>query len=130
VRDLNSLYRATPPLHEVDFQPEGFEWIDWQDRDNSVFSWLRRDRNGRFVVCVANFTPVVRYDYRIGVPAPGRYREIVNTDSEMYGGSNTGNFGSLEATDVHSHERPYSLQLTLPPLSTLVLEPEARQEAR
>jgi 1,4-alpha-glucan branching enzyme len=129
VRDLNTLYRQTPALHEIDFESEGFEWIDWQDRDNSVLSWIRRDRNGGFVVCVANFTPVIRYDYRIGVPDPGDYREILNTDSDIYGGSNTGNLGSIAATDVHSHGRPFSLQLTLPPLSTVVLKPEAKTEA-
>jgi 1,4-alpha-glucan branching enzyme len=124
VRDLNGLYRSIPALHEIDFEPEGFEWIDWRDHDNSVFSWIRRDRQGEFVVCVANFTPVIRYDYVVGVPAGGNYREVLNTDSELYGGSNCGNFGRIVASDEKSHERPFSLRLTLPPLSTLVLRPD------
>ena len=124
VRDLNGLYRQTPALHEIDFEPEGFEWVDWRDHDNSVFSWIRRDRQGEFVVCVANFTPVIRYDYVVGVPAGGNYREVLNTDSELYGGSNFGNFGRIVASDEKSQERPFSLRLTLPPLSTLVLRPD------
>jgi 1,4-alpha-glucan branching enzyme len=124
VRDLNGLYRQTPALHEIDFEPEGFEWVDWRDHDNSVFSWIRRDRQGEFVVCVANFTPVIRYDYVVGVPAGGNYREVLNTDSELYGGSNCGNFGRIVASDEKTHERPFSLRLTLPPLSTLVLRPD------
>jgi 1,4-alpha-glucan branching enzyme len=123
VRDLNALYRQTPALHQVDFAAEGFEWIDWQDRANSVFSWIRRDRNGNIVVCVANLTPVVRYDYRIGVPRNGAYREILNTDSVLYGGSNSGNSGIIVASNLQSHGRPHSLRLTVPPLATLILVP-------
>ena len=125
VRDLNTVYRDVPALHEVDFEPSGFEWIDWRDHDNSVFSWLRRDRAGDLVLCVANFTPVVRYDYVVGVPAGGEYREILNTDSSLYGGSNTGNFGAIAASDAESHGRPHSLRLTLPPLATLIMKPES-----
>ena len=124
VRDLNRVYRDTPALYEVDFEPEGFAWIDWHDHDNSVFSWLRRDAHGGFVVCVANFTPVIRYDYVLGVPAGGNYREIVNTDSEIYGGSNIGNFGSKQANAEASHGHPFSLHLTLPPLATLIIAPQ------
>jgi len=121
VRDLNRLYRGTRALHEVDFSPEGFEWIDWHDRDNSVFSWLRRDRDGNFVVCISNFTPVIRYDYRVGVPSRGPYTEMLNTDSAVYGGSNVGNQGQTIAQAVEANGRPYSLSLTLPPLATLIL---------
>ncbi|MDH4109223.1 MAG: 1,4-alpha-glucan branching protein GlgB [Gammaproteobacteria bacterium] len=123
LRDLNRVYRDTPALHQVDFSPEGFEWIDWQDKASSVFSWLRRARDGKFVVCVANFTPVIRYDYRIGVPRGGAYRELVNTDAAAYGGSNAGNAGSITADEFPSHGRPHSLNLTLPPLATLIIAP-------
>jgi 1,4-alpha-glucan branching enzyme len=123
LRDLNYAYRQTPALHQVDFSPDGFEWIDWNDRDNSVLSWLRRDRNGKFVVCVANFTPVIRYDYRIGVPIGGVYLEMINTDSAEYGGSNAGNAGSIEAESTSANGREFSLNLTLPPLATLILKP-------
>ena len=125
IRDLNRLYRETRALHEVDFSPEGFEWIDWHDRDNSVFSWLRRDRDGNFVVCVANFTPVIRYDYRIGVPSKGSYTEMLNTDSAVYGGGNVGNEGQTVAQPIEANGRPFSLPLTLPPLAALVLAPTA-----
>jgi 1,4-alpha-glucan branching enzyme len=123
LRDLNALYRCTPALYEIDFRGDGFEWIDWQDRANSVFSWIRRDRNGKFVVCVANLTPVVRYDYRVGVPQGGDYNELLNTDSTAYGGSNQGNSGRIVANGVAHHGRPFSLALTLPPLATLILGP-------
>lgn len=129
VRDLNRIYRDIPALHEVDFRPEGFEWIDWEDRQGSILSWLRRDRGGGFVVCVTNFTPVVRYDYRVGVPSAGHYDELLNTDAEAYGGSNVGNSGALRADDAGSHGRPYSLNLTIPPLATLILKPAAASEA-
>ncbi|MEQ9561025.1 MAG: 1,4-alpha-glucan branching enzyme, partial [Woeseiaceae bacterium] len=123
VRDLNALYRCTPALYEIDFHGEGFEWIDWEDRANSVLAWIRRDRNGKYVVCVANLTPVVRYDYCVGVPGDGRYRELLNTDSSTYGGSNQGNAGMIVADERPHHGRPYSLRLTLPPLATLLLGP-------
>jgi len=124
VRDLNRVYRDTPALHELDFDPAGFEWIDWRDADNSVLSWIRRDRHGGFVVCVSNFTPVIRYDYVIGVPAGGNYREIMNTDSHYYGGGNAGNAGSIAAAERHVDEQRYSLRLTLPPLATIILRPD------
>jgi len=123
LRDLNRLYREIPALHQVDFNPDGFEWIDWQDRANSTFSWLRKDRDGKFVVCVVNFTPVIRYDYRIGVPAGGTYRELLNTDAGHYGGSNVGNAGTIMTEEVPSHGRSHSLRFTLPPLAALILEP-------
>jgi 1,4-alpha-glucan branching enzyme len=121
VRDLNSVYRNTPALHQVDFADAGFEWIDWGDRDNSVFSWIRRDASGGFVVCVVNMTPVVREGYRIGVPEGGPYRTLVNTDNERYGGSGQG-ADYVVAQDSPQHGRPCSLELTLPPLATLILE--------
>jgi len=123
VRDLNRVYRATPALYEVDFQARGFEWIDLHDRDNSVLSWVRRAADGRFVVCVVNFTPVVRDNYRLGVPAAGRYAELLNTDALQYGGSGLGNPGELTSDTIAAHGRDASLRLKLPPLATLILSP-------
>ena len=122
VRDLNTIYRNTPALHEIDFSGEGFEWIDWSDRDNSILSWLRRDRQGRHIVCVSNFTPVVREGFRLGVPELATYREVLNSDSHHYGGSNVGN-APQHSAEHGAHGRPYSLTLTLPPLATLYLTP-------
>ena len=123
VRDLNHLYQSTPALHEIDFSSDGFEWIDWDDRDNSILSWIRRDCSGGYVICVTNFTPVVRYDYQLGVPEQTRFIEILNTDAEQYAGSNNCN-GELVATDSGCHGKPCSLRLTVPPLATLILKPE------
>ncbi|MBX6762191.1 MAG: 1,4-alpha-glucan branching protein GlgB [Rubrobacteraceae bacterium] len=124
VRDLNALYRATPALHEVDFEPAGFEWVEGGDRQNSVVSFLRRARDpGDFVFVVCNFTPVVRHGYRLGVPRGGRYAEILNTDAPKYGGSGVGNGEVVEASAVPSHGREHSLELTLPPLGAIVLRP-------
>ncbi len=124
IRDLNRLYRATPALYEIDFEPGGFEWISASDTDNSVIAFLRRGRDAaRPMLCVCNFTPVVRHGYRIGVPGPGTYRERLNTDSRHYGGSDVGNaFGAVDADEVPAHGRPCSISLTLPPLATLFLE--------
>jgi 1,4-alpha-glucan branching enzyme len=122
VRDLNRLLKASPALHEVDFRPEGFEWIDFRDVDNSIISFLRRAKDpDDFLVCVFNFTPVVREEYRVGVPVPGFYREALNSDSELYGGSNAGNAGGVPAEDVSWNDRPWSVRVTLPPLGALFL---------
>jgi 1,4-alpha-glucan branching enzyme len=122
-RDLNRLYRDHPALHELDFDPEGFEWIDCHDADHSVVSWLRRDRNGGHVVVIMNFTPVARPGYRIGVPADARYDEIFNSDSRFYGGSDLGNGEGVTARQEPWMNQPFSLTLTLPPLAALILEP-------
>ena len=122
VRDLNALYRGTPALYEIDFDAAGFEWINWDDRDNSVLSWLRRDASGNFVISVSNLTPVVRHDFRIGVPAGGRYRELLTTDDGRYGGSGVLN-GEIEASSPGMHGRDFSIALTLPPLATVILGP-------
>ena len=124
IRDLNQLYRETPALHEIDFDPAGFEWISANDSDNSVLAFARRglDRT-RAMLCVCNFTPVVRHEYRIGVPGPGTYHERLNTDSQHYGGSNVGNpFGKVDAEKIPSHGREWSIALTLPPLAAIFLD--------
>ena len=123
VRDLNRLYVRTPALHEMDFEGPGFEWSDWNDSENSVFSWIRYARNGDIVVVVANLTPVVRPDYRVGVPMGGSYAELINTDAADYGGSGVGNLGRVESAEMAHHGRPFSLDLTLPPLATIILQP-------
>jgi 1,4-alpha-glucan branching enzyme len=123
VEDLNRLYVAEPALHQLDFEPGGFEWIDCNDYEDSVISLLRRGHDAReWVIAVLNWTPVVRQGYRVGVPEPGHYRELLNSDASWYGGSNVGNLGDVEAAPVPAHGRPYSLDLTLPPLGGIVLK--------
>jgi 1,4-alpha-glucan branching enzyme len=121
VRDLNHLYRETPALYEVDFDAHGFEWIDYNDRDNSILSWIRRDKSGGFVVVISNLTPIAREKYSIGVPVSGTYTELLNTDSERYGGSGIAN-NALQTTGQSQHGRPDSLSLRLPALATLILK--------
>jgi len=121
VRDLNHLYRETPALYEVDFDARGFEWIDYNDRDNSILSWIRRDKSGGFVVVVSNLTPIAREKYSIGVPVSGTYTELLNTDSKQYGGSGIAN-NALQTTGHSQHGRPDSLSLRLPALATLILK--------
>ncbi|MGQ0696373.1 MAG: 1,4-alpha-glucan branching protein GlgB [Nitrospiraceae bacterium] len=123
VHDLNWLYRNEPALHEVDFDWTGFQWIDFNDGDNSVIAFLRKARDQHdMVVCVCNFTPVPRFGYRIGVPSLGWFRELLNSDAETYGGSNVGNGGGVMAELIPSHGFPNSIALTLPPLSVLYLK--------
>lgn len=123
VQDLNHLYRREKPLFECDYSWKGFEWIDCHDAENSTISFLRKAENpDDFLVFVANFTPVVRFDYRLGVPKPGHYREVLNSDAEIYGGSNVGNWGLVHTQEEPSHGRPYTLSLTLPPLGCLILK--------
>jgi 1,4-alpha-glucan branching enzyme len=123
IKDLNALYKATPALYEMDFEPAGFGWIEGGDRENSVVSFLRRGTEaGDLAVFVCNFTPVVRHDYRIGVPEGGRYAEALNTDDPRYGGGGVNNAGSVLAGEVPAHGLPYSLSLTLPPLAAIVLK--------
>ncbi len=131
VKDLNRLYRPLPALHELDTESPGFRWIDANDGTRSVASYLRfgasklAARNtGTFVVVVGNFTPVVRYEYRVGVPRAGDYLEVLNTDAASYGGSNVGNFGRVRAEPTPAHGFPHSIVPTLPPLGVLYLTPE------
>jgi 1,4-alpha-glucan branching enzyme len=123
-RDLNSLYRAREELHALDCEEAGFSWIDCNDADASVLSYIRRGKDpSRFLVVVCNFTPIVRANYRVGVPKSGTYREVLNTDSAHYGGSNVGNWGTITADSPAAHGHAQSLVMTLPPLATLILEP-------
>jgi len=120
VRDLNRIYAAEPALHGTDSDPSGFQWAVVDDSANSVFAMLRTaSGGGSIILIVSNMTPVPRAGYRIGVPKAGRWHEVLNTDAEMYGGSNMGNEGSLHTEDVPSHGHPTSLTVVLPPLSTL-----------
>ncbi|MFD1702262.1 1,4-alpha-glucan branching protein GlgB [Methylopila henanensis] len=122
IRDLNRIYVGDPALHGRDAEPEGFRWVIGDDRANSVFAFLRLGPEGTPpVLVVANLTPVPRSDYRVGVPAAGFWSEIVNTDSNLYGGSNLGNGGGVATTEVESHGEAQSLLLTLPPLAVVAL---------
>jgi len=123
VRDLNTHYRAQPALYERDFVTEGFSWIDCNDNENSVVSMVRYARNRHdAVVSVFNFTPVPRYEYRLGVPAPGYYAELLNSDAAIYGGSNIGNAGGVESEPVPAHGFDDSIRLRVPPLGSLYLK--------
>ena len=124
VADLNRLYRRQPALHEVDFDWPGFSWIDCHDAHNSIISFLRYAADRRdYLVVICNFTPMVREGYRLGVPDAGRYREVFNSDSRFYGGSDVGNNGGIEAEAEPCHQRSHSIRLTLPPLAVVVLQP-------
>jgi 1,4-alpha-glucan branching enzyme len=124
VRDLLATYRAERSLHQVDHEPGGFEWIDCSDYENSVLAILRRARDpGDHMIIVVNFTPVPRSNYRIGVPESGVYRELLNSDAAVYGGSDMGNAGVVQADQEPAHGRPASMRLTLPPLGCLFLKP-------
>ncbi len=124
LRDLNQLYRRLPALHELDFESRGFSWVDCHDADNSVISYLRHARDGSFVLVVLNFTPVPRMDYRIGVPAEGVYKELFNSDSGCYGGSNLGNMGRIKTSGKPAMGRPDSIVISLPPLAGIIFLPE------
>ena len=122
VQDLNRLYRDEPALHELDFDPDGYEWVDANDARNSVLSFLRKSRSGQTILAVFNFTPTPHYNYRIGVPTGGVWRELFNSDAAHFGGSGHGNMGVVEASPVTVHGRPYALNLTLPPLGAIFLK--------
>jgi 1,4-alpha-glucan branching enzyme len=124
VKDLNRLYRSEPALHAVDHDWHGFQWVDFHDAANSIIAFLRKGRDPEdHILCVCNFTPVPRHAYRIGAPHGAFYRELLNTDASLYGGGNMGNGGGLSAEPQPSHGFPFSLALTLPPLSVLFLKP-------
>ena len=123
--DLNRLYRNEPALYEVDFDYTGFEWIDFMDSDNSIITFMRRASDYQdLLVFVCNFTPVYRENYRVGVPFLCEYTELLNSDSEVYWGSNKGNYGASWSDEIAWHNQPYSLNLKIPPLSTMIFKPK------
>ena len=123
VRELNRIYRANPALHQVDFHCSGFEWLDFHDWENSIIGFLRRAEDPKdFLVVCCNFTPVPRQGYAFGVPEEGFYQEILNTDSELFGGSNMGNGGCVSSRPEPQHGRPHSIAVTLPPLAVVVFK--------
>jgi 1,4-alpha-glucan branching enzyme len=124
VADLNRAYRAHPALHKQDFSPAGFEWIDGNDSDNSVITFLRWPGDGPPVLVACNFTPIPREGYQVGVPLAGAWREILNSDAPLYGGSGIGNLGRVVAQPHPWHGRAQSLRLTLPPLAMVLFAPE------
>jgi len=123
VTDLNAFYRASPAMYEVDFDRAGFEWIDNNDGEASVLTFLRKSRTGTPLIVVCNFTPIPRHNYIVGAPHGGFWRERLNSDAGIYGGSGIGNLGGVEAAPVSAQGRSHSLALTLPPLAVLFLEP-------
>ena len=122
VADLNRFYKETPALWELDHSPEGFRWIDANDADNNVISFYRTGTTpASHLVCVANFSTVPREGFRVGLPKKGRFEEVLNTDSEIYGGSGVGNMGSVVAEPVSWHGLDHSAVMTLPPLGVVWL---------
>lgn len=129
VEDLNHFYRRQPALYELDFEPAGFEWIDCNDVEHSVVSLIRKGRSpDDLLVVVCNFTSTTHFNYRIGVPRPGFWKELLNSDAREYGGSGQGNLGGVEAAPVPLHGRPYSLTITLPPLATVFFQTSQQDE--
>ena len=122
VKDLNHIYRENSPLFELDYSPEGFDWLVVDDAANSVFAFERRSSNGERIIVISNFTPVPRHNYRIGVNVAGTYEEILNTDSMYYQGSNVGNFGCVASENIESHGRENSISISIPPLATVYLK--------
>jgi 1,4-alpha-glucan branching enzyme len=124
VKELNRLHREQPALYQVDFEYQGFEWIDFSDTQSSIISFIRRGADPEdYIVFVCNFTPVPRQGYEIGVPERVYYEEILNTDAAHFGGSNMGNSGGVQAQDVPRHRRPHSIAITLPPLAVVAFKP-------
>jgi len=123
IKDLNDLYKKEPSMYEIDFNSHGFEWIDFGDYEGSIVSFIRKGKDIEdFTVFVFNFTPVPRYNYRIGVPKSGHYKEVLNSDSERYWGSNVGNLGGVNAKPIRWHGRDYSIRINLPPLGDLIFK--------
>lgn len=128
VKDLNKLYHNSEALYQYEFEWQGFEWIDCYDAEQSILVYLRQSDKEAVIVAL-NLTPVPRHNYRIGVPSPGRYEEILNSDAQCYGGSNVGNGANmLIAEDKPWMERPYSIEITLPPLAGIILKAIGEEE--
>jgi 1,4-alpha-glucan branching enzyme len=127
MKDLNHAYRDNAALHQQDFSAQGFQWIDGNDYDNSVLTFLRWPEDGPPILVAANFTPIVREGYRVGVPLGGRWQEILNGDAPVYGGSGQGNMGGVEAQEFPWHGRSHSVCLRLPPLAIVVFKPESAE---
>mgnify|MGYP001573571872 FL=1 len=125
IRDLNRLYTSEPALNELDHEAGGFEWIDHEDSENSLFSFLRRSRDGETIIAIVNATPALREGYRLGVPDGGFYEEIFNSDAEIYGGSNQGSGGGIPTQEQEAHGKPHSVEITIPPLGTVFLKRRA-----
>jgi 1,4-alpha-glucan branching enzyme len=127
VEDLNKAYRTIPALHELDLSPDGFEWIDCCDTENSIVVLMRKSKSQpeQPVIVALNFTPITRYNYQVGVPTGGRWAEMLNSDAALYGGSGQGNMGGVEAAPIPLHGRKWSVNLTLPPLGAVFLSPSA-----
>jgi 1,4-alpha-glucan branching enzyme len=124
VQHLNYIYKSEPALWQEDDSYDGFEWIDFHDADNSVVSFVRKSREGEMIVFIVNATPMVRHNYRLGVPRAGFYREIINTDADTYGGGNVGNLGGIQSEDRQWMGREHSILIQLPPLATVAFKPD------
>ena len=123
MRDLNTFYKTHPALYEHDFDQSGFQWIEANDSDQSVFTYMRfADDPADMLVIACNFTPIPRPDYQIGVPVAGHYQEVLNSDSELYGGGNMGNLGGVDTQANERHGWPQSLSITLPPLAIVIFK--------
>jgi 1,4-alpha-glucan branching enzyme len=126
VRDLNTVYRGQPSLHESDFDAAGFEWVDCKDSEQSIISFLRRGPSSDDqILFVCNFTPVVRENYRVGVPVKGSWKEVLNSDAPLYGGSGQGNLGGLSTIPLPIHGRPFTLNMRLPPLGMVAFQADS-----
>ena len=127
VEDLNVLYRNQPALYQKDFTPDGFEWVEANDVQNSVFISIRKGRTANdIIMVVCNFTPVPRHNYCLGAPVSGFWQELLNSDALIYGGSGQGNFGGVEALSAPLHGRPFSLTITVPPLAVVFFKPAGK----
>jgi 1,4-alpha-glucan branching enzyme len=123
MRDLNHAYMREGALNDFDFEAGGFEWVDFQDSQQSIISFIRKGSEGEGqILVVCNFTPIPRHNYRVGVSSPGTWKELLNSDGREYGGSGQGNLGAVKSEDVPFKDRPFSVSLTLPPLSVLFLK--------